>query len=114
MLQTDPPAHTRLRRLVNKAFTNRAVAGLRPRIEQITDGLLDDLAAVGRADLIESFTSPLPIAVICEILGVPAEDEARFRSWVVPLITGASLEDVQTADEAMRAYAVHHRAGTRG
>jgi cytochrome P450 len=104
MLQTDPPDHTRLRRLVNKAFTNRAVAGLRPRIEQITDGLLDDLAAVGRTDLIESFASPLPIAVICEILGVPAEDQAKFRSWVLPLVTAASPEGVRTADEEMRAY----------
>jgi cytochrome P450 len=104
MLQTDPPDHTRLRRLVNKAFTNRAVAGLRPRIEQITDGLLDDLGAVGRADLIESFASPLPIAVICEMLGVPAADHAKFRSWVVPLITAASPDDLRTPDEEMRAY----------
>ncbi|MFD7786761.1 cytochrome P450 [Streptomyces nojiriensis] len=83
MLDTDPPRHTRLRRLVAREFTARRVESLRPRVRQITDELLDAMAARPdrRADLIASFAVPLPMTVICELLGVPGLDRQRFRYW---------------------------------
>jgi cytochrome P450 len=81
LLTMDPPDHTRLRRLVAGTFTPRAIAGLEPWIRELTVRLL--AAADGSAgfDLIEALAFPLPIAVICYLLGVPAEDQARFRAW---------------------------------
>jgi cytochrome P450 len=85
MLNADPPDHTRLRKLVSKGFTARRVAGLRPRVEAITASLLDAagprLAAGDTVDLIEAFAFPLPVTVICELLGVPARDQDQFREW---------------------------------
>ncbi|MFF1392550.1 cytochrome P450 [Streptomyces sp. NPDC058287] len=79
LLITDPPHHTRLRSLVTRAFTARRVESLRPRIQRITDDLLDAMLPHGRADLVESFAFPLPLTVICELLGVPDIDRADFR-----------------------------------
>ncbi|GAA3217410.1 cytochrome P450 [Actinocorallia longicatena] len=80
MLNSDPPAHTRLRRLVQKAFTARRVAGLRPRIEEIADALLADMEGRDEVDLVRSFALPLPLLVICELLGVPDADRVPFRA----------------------------------
>ena len=78
----DPPAHTRLRRLVAKAFHPRRIEALRPRIEEIALNLLDGMETAGQpADLIAGLALPLPITVICELLGVPQEDVARFQGW---------------------------------
>jgi cytochrome P450 len=79
MLHADPPDHTRLRRLVQKAFTPRRAA-LRPRAEEIAAGLLDELAAAPGdvIDLLGAYARPLPIAVLCELLGIPAAD----RAWL--------------------------------
>ncbi|GAA0953040.1 cytochrome P450 [Actinocorallia libanotica] len=85
MLGVDPPDHTRLRGLVVKAFTARRTEALRPRVQEIADGLLDALAPRGEADLIADFAVPLPIQVICELLGVPAEDRDAFRAWTTVL-----------------------------
>ncbi|MFJ9909493.1 cytochrome P450 [Streptomyces sp. NPDC101152] len=79
LLGADPPQHTRLRSLVSRAFTMRRVEELRPRIQEITDDLLDAMLPRGRADLVESFAYPLPITVICELLGVPEIDRSEFR-----------------------------------
>ncbi|MEU4596792.1 cytochrome P450 [Nocardia sp. NPDC023988] len=87
MLGTDPPAHTRLRKLVNKAFTAKQVAGLRPRIEQITEDLLDATADRDEFDLMEEFANPLPVTVICELLGVPFADRDDFQAWTRALVT---------------------------
>lgn len=81
MLRRDPPDHTRLRRLVSKAFTPRAIARLRPRIEALTGEMLGRLAGGGTVDLIEALAVPLPITVIAEMLGIPAEDRATFKRW---------------------------------
>ncbi|MFG2874839.1 cytochrome P450 [Streptomyces sp. NPDC048337] len=83
MLEADPPHHTRLRRLVAREFTPRRVEALRPRVQEVTDELLDALAAAPdrRADLIAALAAPLPMTVICELLGVPDLDRARFRFW---------------------------------
>ncbi|WP_163510896.1 cytochrome P450 [Fodinicola acaciae] len=79
ILSYDPPEHSRLRRLVTKAFTVRRVEQLRARAEEIAGGLVDNLTAP--ADLVEDFALPLPITVICEMLGVPYEDRVDFRTW---------------------------------
>lgn len=84
MLNSDPPDHTRLRKLVTRAFTGRAIAALRPRIEAIAAELTDAMAARVEAgehtvDLLDTFAFPLPMTVICEILGVPDEERDDFR-----------------------------------
>lgn len=81
MLTVDPPDHTRLRGLVSKAFTPRMIEQLRPRIQQIADTLLDAVQNRGKMDLIADFAFPLPITVICELLGIPAQDRQQFRAW---------------------------------
>jgi cytochrome P450 len=81
LLNIDPPDHTRLRRLVSKAFTPRRVAAFAPRVQEVTDRLIDAFAARGHADLIHEFAFPLPIYAICDLLGVPAEDQDDFRDW---------------------------------
>lgn len=91
MLNLDPPDHTRLRRLVQKAFTPRRVADLRPRVEAIAAELLDAMGAAGAGgavvDLLDAFAFPLPITVICELLGVPAADRDDFRDWTSVLLS---------------------------
>lgn len=78
---SDPPAHTRLRRLVGRAFSPRRISGLRPRVEALTKRLLDELAEQEEVDLLSAFAFPLPIAVICELLGVPVSDRDLIRRW---------------------------------
>lgn len=95
MLNLDPPDHTRLRRLVQKAFTPGRVAALRPRIAEITASLLDDMAAADAAepgesavvDLLNAYAFPLPITVICELLGIPVADRDSFRAWTAVIIS---------------------------
>jgi nocardicin N-oxygenase len=99
VLTMDPPEHTRLRKLVAKAFTARRVEALRPRVQQIVDGLLDEMAAQGPpADLKKFLAEPLPITVICEVLGVPAADRQRFRG-----MTDAVMSVDFTSDDAQAA-----------
>jgi cytochrome P450 len=81
MLLKDAPDHTRLRGLVNKAFTPRVVDGLRPRAAAIVDGLLDAVQTNGRMDVIRDLATPLPVIVIAELLGIPAADRERFKHW---------------------------------
>jgi cytochrome P450 len=88
MLDRDPPDHTRLRGLVSKAFTPRALERLRPGIQQMVDGLLDEVAGRGSMDLIEEFAYPLPVRVICEMLGVPVADHERFKQWGLDIARG--------------------------
>jgi cytochrome P450 len=88
MLDRDPPDHTRLRSLVSKAFTPRVVEGLRPRIQKIVDGLIARAEAAGSMDLIEEFAYPIPVNVICEMLGVPVEDHERFKGWSLDIARG--------------------------
>lgn len=81
MLVADAPDHTRLRRLATKAFTPRAVEQLRPRIEEIVNGVLDDALERGSFDVMHDIAEPLPVMVICDLLGVPLEDQAQFKPW---------------------------------
>ncbi|MGW4246025.1 cytochrome P450 family protein [Nocardia sp. NPDC004722] len=105
MLNTDPPGHTRLRKLITGAFTPRRIAALRPRIEEITAELLDALEGRTEADLLREFAEPLPITVICELLGIPLADRAEFQAWTRALLAVAGLEeDRARASRAMAAY----------
>lgn len=108
MLNSDPPRHTRLRNAVTYAFTPQRIENLRPRIEQIADHLLDDLET-GRGrenDLIESYAAPLPITVICELLGVPVADRRMFRQWtntVIDVVVG-DPDEVKRASLELERY----------
>jgi len=92
IIGSDPPEHTQMRNLVNRAFTPRMVAELEPRIREITRGLLDAIAARGdgRMDLVDELAVPLPVTVIAEILGVDAERRDDFKRWSNAVITGIS------------------------
>lgn len=81
MLDQDPPDHTRLRALVHKAFTPRIIEQMRARVQSLTDELLDAAQARGEMDLIRDFALPLPMTIITEILGVPKQDQGKFRDW---------------------------------
>ncbi|MDT7572161.1 MAG: hypothetical protein QOE05_2335 [Actinomycetota bacterium] len=110
----DPPVHTRLRRLVSKAFTPRQVQQLEPFIAQRTTELLDAAAARGRLELVSDLAYPLPVAVISELLGVPHEDHVTFAGWSAVLAksldrlmsepTPAEIEENRVASEDFRAY----------
>ncbi|HET6355593.1 cytochrome P450 [Streptomyces sp.] len=86
LLNMDPPDHTRIRRMVSRAFTPRRVAQLREPIRKTADQLLDAIAPHGRADLIASYAAPLPITVICDLLGVAPQDRRDFRVWTDVLV----------------------------
>ena len=92
MLDRDPPDHTRLRRLVSKAFTPRAIQALRPRITDLVDGMLDAMAERSRVDLVDALAFPLPFRVIAEMLGTPPADHERIRRLSGTLVR--SLEPV--------------------
>jgi cytochrome P450 len=95
MLFTDPPDHTRIRGLVNKAFTPRVVDQLRPRMESIVDDLLDEVVGAGAMDVIEQVAYPLPVIMIAELLGVPASDRELLKGWSEPLArTIDPMEDI--------------------
>ncbi|MFI6097521.1 cytochrome P450 [Lentzea sp. NPDC051213] len=105
ILTHDGEDHARMRRLVSKAFTVRRIEQLRPRAQEITDDLLDRLDNPG--DLVEGFTLPFPITVICELLGVPFEDRADFRRWsdqVLATVGGHTPEQAMEGMLKLHAY----------
>ncbi|GGZ72688.1 cytochrome P450 [Streptomyces subrutilus] len=120
ILAMDPPDHTRLRSLVARAFTVHQVEKLRPRVRELTAGLLDGLEAAGPpADLVDGFALPLPVAVICRMLGVPEEDRPRFRVWSDAALSTSSLSAAEFAAnreelrDYMRTLIQSHRAEPR-
>lgn len=98
----DPPDHTRLRRLVSKAFTPRVVEALRPTVQRWVDELIDRAAEHHRIELIADLAYPLPVRVICRMLGIPAEDRQNFRAWARDLERGLDPVDTLSADEQDR------------
>jgi cytochrome P450 len=106
MLFADPPDHTRLRRIVGKAFTPRTVEAMRPRIRAIVDERLDAMAEAGEVDLVEDLAFPLPVTVISEMLGVPSSDHAMLRAWTAVAVKALDPSDDMTvffpAAEAIR------------
>ena len=110
MLFLNPPDHTRIRGLVSRAFTPRRVEALRPQVEAMTDALLDDLAAQGGGDLVETLAFPLPANVISELVGVPIED----RDWLRPRVADLAATLEPSADEAMARAALKSGEEVRG
>ncbi|MBM4259762.1 MAG: cytochrome P450 [Deltaproteobacteria bacterium] len=111
MLMKDPPDHTRLRTIVAKAFTPRVAEGMRPRIQAIVEGLLDNVQITGTMDLIADFAYPLPTMVICEMMGVPVEDQEQFKVWtrdlarsLDPIVTPEIIEAANQATVSFYAY----------
>lgn len=92
LLNADPPDHTRLRSLITKTFTPRRVELLRPRIEQLTDELIDAMEGKTEVDLIDAFAFPLPIRVISELMGLPIADRHKFREWTSMIVDRAGTE----------------------
>ncbi len=113
MLDVEPPVHTRLRRLVSKAFTPRMVEALRPRIKVMAAELADALAAKGGGDLIAEVAEPLPVTVIAEMLGVPEQDRQYLRPWSADICgmyeLNPSLEAQHTAARAAEEFAAYLR-----
>src|SRR6266446_1686803 len=112
---TSPPGHTRLRRLMNKAFTPRAVAGLRPKIQGIVDDLIDRVASSGAMDAIADFAYPIPASVIMVMLGVPRRDLDEVKRWSddMALFVGSSrlsADKYRRAQSGMREMAEYFRA----
>jgi cytochrome P450 len=96
MMFLDPPDHTRLRSLVSKAFTPKRVEGMRPRVQQLVDDLIDKSIETAELDVVGDLGYPLPVSVICELLGVPRVDHATFRSWSAD---ASRLLDGETLDQ---------------
>jgi nocardicin N-oxygenase len=110
LLFLDPPEHTRLRDQVATAFTHRRVEALRPDIRKLTDRLLDDVAALGAGgeavDLVPPLCAALPVLVLCEVLGVPAQDRHLIREWSDAFVSAGRLpiEQIIAADASLRSY----------
>src|SRR5687768_15092298 len=109
MLNRDPPDHTRLRRLVSKAFTSRMVESLRPRVQQLVDEALDRAAEAGELEVVGDFAFPLPFIVISEMLGMPDTDARQLREWSGTLVR--TLEPVADTEllQAIAAAGTHMR-----
>ncbi|HMC09345.1 MAG TPA: cytochrome P450 [Actinomycetota bacterium] len=101
MLFRDPPDHTRLRSLVSKAFTPRALEALRPRIQQVVDDLIDGFEGREDVDLIAELALPLPVTMISELLGMPVEDQGQAREWAEAI--AQVLDPIVTEEQATRA-----------
>ncbi len=113
MLDVEPPVHTRLRRLVSKAFTPRMVEALRPRVRKIARELVDGLVERGGGDLLAEVAEPLPVTVIAEMLGVPEADRHLLRPWSADICgmyeLNPSLEAQHTAVRAAKEFADYLR-----
>ncbi|NJQ01693.1 cytochrome P450 [Streptomyces zingiberis] len=107
ILGMDPPDHTRLRALVAKAFTAHRVERLRPAVRALAEDLLDTMEEAGPpADLVEDYALPVPVAVICRLLGVPEEDRPLFRAWSDAALSTSALtaEEFMASREELRGY----------
>jgi len=111
MLFVDPPEHTRLRALVNKAFTPQAIAALTPRIQAIVQELLDQIPEPSHFDLIDTLAYPLPVIVMAELLGIPPQDRVQFKYWsdrrarvLEPTITPPEIQEANRAAYELDEY----------
>jgi pimeloyl-[acyl-carrier protein] synthase len=109
MLFVDPPDHTRLRNLVSKAFTARVIEAMRPHVQEVVDELIGAFREAAVVDLVSELAYPLPIRVICEMLGIPPEDHDRFREWSAELVLTLdpmiTLEIIERGNRAAEAFA---------
>jgi hypothetical protein len=108
---TDPPEHTRLRRLIMHQLTPKRIAGMREHIEQTVHALLDAKRHQHQLDLVQDFAYPLPVTIICRLLGVPPEDEPRFRVWSAALVR--TLDPTESLSEAEVQQAIQSRTDIR-
>lgn len=120
MLEREPPDHTRLRGLVNRAFVSRAIARLRPRVAALAERLADALPGAGPVDLLRGFAEPIPVTIIAELLGVPGEDAPRLLAWSHPMVamyrptrTRADEDAAVAATRDFSAYLGAHLAARR-
>ncbi|WP_327170669.1 cytochrome P450 [Streptomyces sp. NBC_00464] len=113
MLSSDPPEHTRLRKLVTRAFTTGAVAELRPFIARVTDDLLDQWPVGEPFDFVTGLAVPLPVIVICELLGVPEEDRPDIRRWSGELFAAGQPGVIDAASHSMADYMTYLIAAKR-
>ncbi len=105
MLNKDGAEHRRLRRTISQAFTPGRVAALEPRIQKIAASLIDDLPEGDEIDIVDSFTTPLPVRVICELFGVPESDHPQIRQWATTVVSHTSTaEQMQSAVQGMLGY----------
>ena len=111
LLHSDPPQHTRLRGIILKAFTSRAVNRLEPRTGEIMEELLDAVEGKGRFELMSAVAFPLPVIVISEMLGIPPEDRGKFEDWsnrlaksVEPVLSGEEIEGIRGAWDSVYEY----------
>jgi cytochrome P450 len=111
MLNRDPPDHTRLRRLVSKAFTPKVIEGLRPRVEELVREALDKVAPTGEMELVGDLAFPLPFRVISDMLGMPEADTDQLREWsgllvrsLEPLVDPELVLAIADAGDAMRGF----------
>jgi unspecific monooxygenase len=113
MLDNEPPKHTRLRGLMNKAFTSARVKGLRPAIERIVDGLIDRVLHTGGMDLLKDFAEPIPVTVIAELLGVPEPHHHLLRPWSAKIVKlyelGYTDEQARAANQAVVEFSAYVR-----
>lgn len=117
MLELEPPVHTRLRTLVNRAFVSRQVERLRPRIEALANELIDRFSATGTIDLLPAYAAPLPITIIAEMLGVPVQMGPQLLDWshdmVAMYMHGRTRETEERAERAARDFTVFLRSYVR-
>jgi cytochrome P450 len=104
LLEREPPVHTRLRTLVNRAFVSRAIERLRPKVTALANGLIDRVEAEGRADLLTAFATPIPVIVIADLLGVPVEMADRLLDWSHRMVAMYQFNRTRAVeDDAVRA-----------
>jgi cytochrome P450 len=105
MLNSDPPDHTRLRSLVSKSFTLRRMEGFRSRIHELVEEMLDAIEGKEKVDLVADYAQPLPINIICDVLGIPFEDRQMFARWAIQLVgAGQPPEVVEEASRSVYEY----------
>lgn len=107
MLNSDPPEHTRLRKIISQAFAPRRIEALRPRVAQIVDTLLDKVVAQGRAELMHDVAIPLPMMVICELLGIPESDHDEVLGWTQVIRTSGSSGNPEQDRAAVQDAQLH-------
>jgi unspecific monooxygenase len=113
LLELEPPAHTRLRTLVNRAFVSRQVERLRPRVAALAHGLVDGFEGQGNTELIESFATPVPVIVIAELLGIPAEDAPLLLDWSHRMVAMYQFGRTRSVEEAAATAAAEFAAYLR-
>ncbi|MCF6303137.1 MAG: cytochrome P450 [Devosiaceae bacterium] len=111
LLNVEPPVHTRLRTLVNRAFVSRQVEQLRPQVEQLAHKLIDDFESDGKTDLLKSFATPIPLLIITQMLAIPEKDGPMLLDWshkiVAMYMFGRTLDDELTANQAAKEFSAY-------